>query len=163
MAQRTQSAVAAKTPSSQWTAKATAFSSIGTPFTVIVAAWADIWNAFGTPQLLTHKLSVLDQHCAAIGRDRSTIGITVNAGIIVRDTAAAVRARLDELGEVAGYPDYAASNQPYGTPLQVAERLAEYARVGVSEVIAMMPAPYDHETIERLATEVRPLVDDLVN
>jgi hypothetical protein len=26
----------------------------------------------------------------------------------------------------------------------------------------MMPAPYDHETIERLATEVRPLVDELV-
>lgn len=128
----------------------------------VVARHADLWNAFGTPKVLTHKLSVLDEHCAAIGRDRSTIGITVNAGIIVRDTAAAVRARLDELGEVAGYPDYAASNQPYGTPDQVAERLADYARVGVSEVIAMMPAPYDHETIERLATEVRPLVDELV-
>ncbi|MGZ4688703.1 MAG: hypothetical protein ACXVJW_08760 [Acidimicrobiia bacterium] len=82
---------------------------------------------------------------------------------LVRDSEAAVQARLDELGEVAGFPDYAASNQPCGTPDQVARRLAEYAKVGVSEVIAVMPAPYDHETIERLATEVRPRIDQLLS
>jgi F420-dependent oxidoreductase-like protein len=129
----------------------------------IVAQHADLWNAFGTPDVVANKLLVLREHCAAVGRDPSTIGITLNAGVIVRDNATAVHARLDEIGEVAGFPDYAASNQPWGTPDLVAARLAEYSSVGVSEVIAVMPAPYDHETIERLATEVRPRIERLLS
>lgn len=129
----------------------------------IVARHADLWNAFGTPEVVTHKLSVLREHCTAVGRDPATIGVTLNAGVIVRDSAAAVQARLEEIGEVAGFPDYAASNQPYGTPELVAQRLAEYGKVGVSELIAVMPAPYDDESIERLATEVRPRIDQLLS
>ena len=45
----------------------------------------------------------------------------------------------------------------------VAQRLAEYAKAGVSEVIAVMPAPYDNETIERLVTEVRPQINALLS
>ena len=127
----------------------------------IVAEHADLWNAFGTPELVTHKRSVLRSHCANVGRDPDTIAATLNCGVIVRDSEVAVQERLHEIGGVAGFPDYSASNQPYGTPEQVARRLAEYARVGVSEIVAVMPAPYDHETIERLAAEVRPLVDEL--
>jgi len=128
----------------------------------LVARHADLWNAFGTPDVVTHKLAVLDEHCKAVGRNPSTIEVTVNVGVIVRDSTAAVQDRLDQLGEVADFPDYAASNCPYGTPDQVAERLAEYARVGVSEVIVMMPTPYDHETIDRLATEVRSRLERLL-
>lgn len=122
----------------------------------IVARHADLWNGFGTPDVILRKIDILREHCAAVGRDPSDISVTVNLGIIVRDTTAGIRARLDEIGEVAGFPDYAASNQPYGSPEIVAERLAAYAAVGVREIIAVMPAPYDHETIERLAAEVRP-------
>ena len=129
----------------------------------IVARHADLWNAFGTPEVVTRKLGILREHCSAVGRDPATIGITVNAGVIVRDSGAAVRARLAEIGPVAGFPDYAASNQPYGTPEIVAQRLVEYARAGVSEVIAVMPAPYDDETIERLMTEVRPRIEALLS
>jgi len=129
----------------------------------IVAQHADLWNAFGTPDVVTHKLGVLHEHCIAVGRDPAKIGVTLNTGVIIRDSAAAVQARLAEIGEVAGFPDYAASNQPYGTAEMVAQRLAEYVKVGVSEVIAVIPAPYDGETIERLATEVRPRVDALLS
>jgi F420-dependent oxidoreductase-like protein len=122
----------------------------------IVARHADLWNGFGTPDVILRKIDILREHCAVVGRDPSDISVTVNLGIIVRDTTAGIRARLDEIGEVAGFPDYAASNQPYGSPEIVAERLAAYAAVGVREIIAVMPAPYDHETIERLAAEVRP-------
>jgi hypothetical protein len=67
-----------------------------------------------------------------------------------------VRARLAEIGPVVDFPDEAASNQPYGTPDVVAQRLAEYAGPGVDEVITVVPAPYEAETIERLISEVRP-------
>lgn len=128
----------------------------------IVARHADLWNAFGTPEVVARKIGVLRGHCAAVGRDPSEIAVTANLGVIVRDDAAAVGARLEEIGEVAHFPDYAASNRPWGTPDVVAQRLAEYARVGVSDVIAVMPAPYDFETVERLAVEVRPRLDALL-
>jgi len=122
----------------------------------IVARHADLWNGFGTPDVIRRKIDILREHCAAVGRNPADISVTVNLGIIVRDSTAGIRARLDEIGEVAGFPDYAASNQPYGSPEIVAQRLAAYAAVGVREIIAVIPAPYDHETIERLAAEVRP-------
>lgn len=122
----------------------------------IVARHADLWNGFGTPDVIRRKITVLHEHCAAVGRNPADISVTANVGIIVRDSAAAIRQRLDEIGPAANFPDYAASNQPYGNPETVARQLAAYAAVGVSEIIAVVPAPYDHETIERLATDVRP-------
>ena len=129
----------------------------------IVAEHADLWNAFGTPDVVRDKLVVLRRHCESVGRDPTTIGITLNVGVIIRDSVAGVQTRLDEIGDVANFPDYAAANKPWGGPDLVAERLAEYTRAGVSEVIAVMPAPYDRETIERLATEVRPRVEQLLS
>lgn len=128
----------------------------------IVARHADMWNAFGTPEVVTRKLGVLREHCAAVRRDPASITVTVNLGVIVRDSAAGVRERLREIGPVAGFPDYSASNGPYGPPDTVAARLAEYVRAGVSGIIAVMPAPYDRETIERLASEVRPRLAELI-
>lgn len=128
----------------------------------IVARHADLWNAFGTPDVVRRKLVILREHCAAVSRDPATIGVTVNVGVIVRDSADGVRARLEAIGPVAGFPDYAASNQPYGSPDAVAARLAEYVAAGVSEIIAVIPAPYDRETIERLASEVRPRLQKLL-
>jgi alkanesulfonate monooxygenase SsuD/methylene tetrahydromethanopterin reductase-like flavin-dependent oxidoreductase (luciferase family) len=47
-----------------------------------------------------------------------------------------------------------------GPPSVVADRLNEYAAAGVPEHIVEVPAPYDVETLERLAGEVRPLLRD---
>jgi probable F420-dependent oxidoreductase len=37
------------------------------------AEHADIWHGFGGPEVIAHKNSVLDSHCAAIGRDPTEI------------------------------------------------------------------------------------------
>ncbi|MBB3051898.1 putative F420-dependent oxidoreductase [Prauserella isguenensis] len=39
----------------------------------LVARHADVWHGFGDVETARHKLSVLDGHCADIGRDPSTI------------------------------------------------------------------------------------------
>jgi alkanesulfonate monooxygenase SsuD/methylene tetrahydromethanopterin reductase-like flavin-dependent oxidoreductase (luciferase family) len=39
----------------------------------IVARWADIWNAFGTPAEMAAKDAVLRRHRDDVGRDESTI------------------------------------------------------------------------------------------
>ena len=40
----------------------------------IVAEHADIWHVYGTRDTLVHKIQVLEQHCASIGRDPREIG-----------------------------------------------------------------------------------------
>ena len=39
----------------------------------LVAQWASTWHAFGAPDVIAHKSRVLDEHCAAIGRDPAEI------------------------------------------------------------------------------------------
>jgi probable F420-dependent oxidoreductase len=43
----------------------------------LVARFADAWNGFGPPEVYAHKNRVLDEHCAAVGRDPSEIERTV--------------------------------------------------------------------------------------
>lgn len=43
-----------------------------------------------------------------------------------------------------------------GTPDQAAGRLSQYRDSGARGFIACIPSPFDHETVVRLATEVRP-------
>jgi alkanesulfonate monooxygenase SsuD/methylene tetrahydromethanopterin reductase-like flavin-dependent oxidoreductase (luciferase family) len=50
------------------------------------------------------------------------------------------------------------SRPVFGTPETIAARLLEYSDAGFNTVIVEMPAPYDRETLERLAREVRPMV-----
>jgi probable F420-dependent oxidoreductase len=39
----------------------------------LVAEHADIWHGFGDPETIQHKSRVLDEHCAAVGRDPSAV------------------------------------------------------------------------------------------
>jgi len=47
----------------------------------LVAEHADIWHSFSDPETLVHKLAVLDEHCAAVGRDRSEIEISTGVSV----------------------------------------------------------------------------------
>jgi probable F420-dependent oxidoreductase len=46
----------------------------------LVAEHAQLWNTFGPPESFAHKNAVLDEHCAAIGRDPADIERTVAIG-----------------------------------------------------------------------------------
>ena len=48
---------------------------------------------------------------------------------------------------------------PFGPPELVAEKWAPYLDLGFEHIYIDCPAPLDHETIERLATEVKPMLD----
>jgi len=43
----------------------------------VVACHADEWNVFATPEVLRHKVEVLERHCDAVNRDPSEIKRTV--------------------------------------------------------------------------------------
>jgi alkanesulfonate monooxygenase SsuD/methylene tetrahydromethanopterin reductase-like flavin-dependent oxidoreductase (luciferase family) len=122
-----------------------------------VAKYADMANWQGTLEELRHKDEVLRQHCLEVGRDQSEIERTVLIRPVIRDDAAeAERVWQSQMahnkvtvpvGHVAG-------------PVSMFEALLrDYSSIGIDTLIAELPAPFDHETIERLATEVRPLVE----
>lgn len=123
----------------------------------IVARDADAWNGEGTPEAWAHRSAILDDHCAAIGRDPGAIRRTVGVPPIhVRATTDEARRSLAAILERNGLgPEEAletASGDPFaGTLDEVLTALRAYAAVGAEEVISDWPAPFDDETLERLA------------
>ncbi len=116
-----------------------------------VAERADAWNTSGELEEVRGKLAILDEHCAAVGRDRSAIELTVSFPITIRDTVEAARAAAAERFTINGVANAGAGPQLDGPPEVVAEAIAPYRDLGFSTVIVRMPAPYDRETIERMA------------
>jgi alkanesulfonate monooxygenase SsuD/methylene tetrahydromethanopterin reductase-like flavin-dependent oxidoreductase (luciferase family) len=124
----------------------------------IVARYADAWNGEGDAATWAHKSRVLDEHCAAVGRDplaiRRTVGIPAASVRSTRDAAvAALAGRLRHNGIAAGQALAAAAASPLaGTPDAVARALHAYAAAGAAEAIIDWPAPFDAETLDRLAS-----------
>jgi alkanesulfonate monooxygenase SsuD/methylene tetrahydromethanopterin reductase-like flavin-dependent oxidoreductase (luciferase family) len=127
-----------------------------------VARHADLWNAMGPLELMAHKVEVLREHCAAVGRDPSEIEFTLGIKVTIRDTVAEAervwreamahnRTPLSDLEDDDTFWN--------GTPTSIADRLRPYVELGFRTVISEQPAPYDVETFERFIGEVKPLVD----
>ena len=128
----------------------------------IVAEHADIWNVFGTPETVAHKDEVLRAHCADVGRDPAAIERTLGCKVIVRATEEAARRRYDEvLAHNATSHERFADDVSWwvGTPEQIAEQMLAFRAIGFHTFIFEAPAPYDVETMETLATVVRPMVE----
>jgi alkanesulfonate monooxygenase SsuD/methylene tetrahydromethanopterin reductase-like flavin-dependent oxidoreductase (luciferase family) len=127
-----------------------------------LAKYGDMWNAFGTPAEVAELDGVLREHCETVGRDHREIQRTINLWLVIRDDP---REAERVWGEAMAHNDvpreeWTEESRPItGTPEQVAARLREYADVGFDGLIAEIPSPFDHETIERLIGEVKPLVD----
>jgi alkanesulfonate monooxygenase SsuD/methylene tetrahydromethanopterin reductase-like flavin-dependent oxidoreductase (luciferase family) len=124
-----------------------------------VARYADMWNTMGVVADVALRDGALREHCTVVGRDQAAIERTLEFKPIIRDDPAeAERVWAAALARAGTHPD-AIRNAWLGTPRQIAERLDPYAALGFDTVIIELPAPYDAETIERLATEVKPMVE----
>jgi alkanesulfonate monooxygenase SsuD/methylene tetrahydromethanopterin reductase-like flavin-dependent oxidoreductase (luciferase family) len=109
------------------------------------------------------KEEALRRHCQEVGRDEREIERTINVGpVIIRNTRDEAVRVLEETyrhnGDAPSWNGRAAAEQPTGTPAEIAERLAPFVAAGYRHVIFGFPAPYDHETMERLVAEVQPLL-----
>jgi F420-dependent oxidoreductase-like protein len=115
-----------------------------------VARHADGWNTSGDIETVRGSLAILAEHCATVGRDLSTIELTVSFPMLIRDDqAAALAARSGQLAR-NGIEEGGGVPLLLGSPAVVAEALRPYAELGFSTVIVRMPAPHDRETIERM-------------
>ncbi len=122
-----------------------------------VALRADAWNMSGTPDAVRVKLDILLEHCAAVGRDPATIEKTISAPFVIRDDPAAAKRAYEALLRPNGITEMGGP-VTLGSPAEVADALRPFTDMGFETVIERMPAPYDRETIDRMA-EVRDLLD----
>jgi alkanesulfonate monooxygenase SsuD/methylene tetrahydromethanopterin reductase-like flavin-dependent oxidoreductase (luciferase family) len=126
-----------------------------------LAKYGDMWNAFGLPAEVRELDGVLRRHCEEVGRDEREIERSINLWLVIRDSEAEARREWASAMEFNRTPlerSIEPSRPVFGTPETIADRLLEYCDAGFTTAIVEMPAPYDRETLERLALEVRPLV-----
>ena len=117
----------------------------------LAARHADGWNApFLDPDAYRHKVEVLEQHCADVGRDPSTITRSVNL-TMARDLA-----ELEE--RFGGTARYIEKSALMGSPQEVADRIAEYREAGADGINVALRAPFDVAALDRFAADVLPLV-----
>jgi F420-dependent oxidoreductase-like protein len=124
----------------------------------IVARYADWWNADGNdPADFARLNGILDDHCAAIGRDPSTIRRTIGQPPpLVRSTTRAARRDLAAILVRHGMPADVArktvATNPYAAPTSaIFDRLAAFREAGASLVVFDWMSPFDQATLEALA------------
>jgi F420-dependent oxidoreductase-like protein len=116
-----------------------------------VARRADAWNTSGTIEEVTAKLDILAEHCADVGRDLTTIEKSISFPIVLRDISADATAAHAALLAANGADDVGNVPLLLCSPDQAADTLQPYVELGFTTVIVRMPAPYDPETIDRMA------------
>jgi alkanesulfonate monooxygenase SsuD/methylene tetrahydromethanopterin reductase-like flavin-dependent oxidoreductase (luciferase family) len=128
----------------------------------LVARYADACNLGGTVASLHEKEAALLEHCATVGRDEREIERTFGIGVpMIRDSRAeAIRVHADIFRHNGDAPVW--QEQPVGTPEDLVEMLSPMVEMGYRHIICGFPAPYDEETMTRLATEVRPKLEAVV-
>jgi alkanesulfonate monooxygenase SsuD/methylene tetrahydromethanopterin reductase-like flavin-dependent oxidoreductase (luciferase family) len=124
-----------------------------------VATYADMWNTMGAVGDVANREAVLREHCVAVGRDQAAIERTLEFKPIIRDDPEEAKRVWAECLARAGTVPEVIRNAWLGSPADIAERIQPYRDLGFDTMIVELPAPYDAETIERLATEVVPLLE----
>jgi alkanesulfonate monooxygenase SsuD/methylene tetrahydromethanopterin reductase-like flavin-dependent oxidoreductase (luciferase family) len=98
----------------------------------VVAQYASVWNmAGGPPEEFTRKSAILDEHCAAVGRDPADIARSIQ--------------------HVVKYDDLAATR----------EEIRPYINAGANHILLNLRAPYPDDIVKRMVSEiVRPLLHE---
>jgi alkanesulfonate monooxygenase SsuD/methylene tetrahydromethanopterin reductase-like flavin-dependent oxidoreductase (luciferase family) len=98
----------------------------------IVAEHADRWNSHGTPAELDERNRILDEHCAAIGRDPRAI-----------------------IRSLYGWASKMGAD-PWESPEAFLDVVGRYREAGISEFILDAPPAARFDQLARIANEVVP-------
>jgi alkanesulfonate monooxygenase SsuD/methylene tetrahydromethanopterin reductase-like flavin-dependent oxidoreductase (luciferase family) len=125
----------------------------------LVAQYADMNNFGGAAEDLPEKEAALIGHCEAVGRDEQTIERTIGVGTpFIRDSDEEAYTVMADVFADNG-DARTMTDMPVGAVEDVVEHCKPYLDLGYRHLIFGFPAPYDEETLERLATEVRPQLE----
>jgi F420-dependent oxidoreductase-like protein len=113
----------------------------------LVAQYADACNVFGDAERTRHLLSVLDDHCEAVGRDPAEITKTRLGRLAIGSTHEEAERKRELALERTLMPDVVRTQMLVGDPDEVAERAQELLDAGLDGLIFNMPDVYDLESV----------------
>jgi F420-dependent oxidoreductase-like protein len=123
----------------------------------VIAKHADQWNTFGSPEVFRHKIEVLKEHCAAVGRAFDDIEVSWAGAGLITDSREEKEELLRRLAEAFGItPEQAAPGALVGSTSEIRDRIHQFIEAGVTHFIMILNAPFSHDTIRRFAEEVMP-------
>ncbi len=139
----------------------------------LVAQYADMNNLGNPAEALEGAEEALLGHCETLGRDETTVERTCEVQrLIIRDDPAEAWRVQDEIlarngGAVQdedrpGSASVDRARAAVGTAEDVYRHLAPIVEAGYHHLICGFPSPYDPESMERMATEVRPRLEGLI-
>jgi F420-dependent oxidoreductase-like protein len=115
----------------------------------LVAEHADACNLFGEPDVVAHKVRVLRDHCAAVGRDPDEVSVSHLGTVLVGDDAAHVAAMVDATRPPRMSAERHARAVHAGTIDQHVARVARYVEAGVDNVIVSLVDVADPAALAR--------------
>jgi alkanesulfonate monooxygenase SsuD/methylene tetrahydromethanopterin reductase-like flavin-dependent oxidoreductase (luciferase family) len=130
---------------------------VGEKYTLpLVARYADVWNvptyALGE---LEHKVSVLRSLCGEIGRDPSSIVLSVEAVMALAPDDASLPAARELAEKRFGIPAFGlAEGGLVGTPPAIVDRLHELQELGFGQIVLFTHDRGSDQTLELLASKV---------
>jgi len=117
----------------------------------IAARHADHWNVWGGPETLARKGAILDEHCAALGRDAKSIRRSANMALLLTDSRAEADALVAAVSRRMGYAEAHVRDLALaGSPGEVRDKLGRLREAGVD--MLFVPSMF-------LPKEPRPLID----
>ncbi len=123
----------------------------------IVAQYADMWNAMGTPEKIADLIETIARHGDAVGRDTSVIEKTLMMPLCYTDDTerqnaiaglvAAVRETTPEEGRKMGM---------IGGKQECLDRIAAFRKAGITHFIFMSFSPYNVDEMQAFIEDVAP-------
>jgi alkanesulfonate monooxygenase SsuD/methylene tetrahydromethanopterin reductase-like flavin-dependent oxidoreductase (luciferase family) len=129
----------------------------------IVARHADRWNIWGGPKTAARKGAILDEHCAAVGRDPKAVTRSANMALMITDKKSDVDTLVEFVGQRMGV--HVADPRDTclaGTPEQIREQLHQLRAAGVDLLFipSMMRPPQGfpplRQDLDRFMAEIAP-------
>src|SRR5712692_3765196 len=126
----------------------------------IVAKHADHWNVWGGPKVLARKGAILDEHCAAVGRDPKSLRRSVNMSLMITDKPEEIATLADTIAKRMGrHAADARDTCLAGTPDQIREQLQQLRAAGADTLFVptmFRPFPDLRRDLDRFIAEIAP-------
>jgi F420-dependent oxidoreductase-like protein len=110
-----------------------------------VARYADACNIFGDAETIRHKMKILDEHCAAAGRNPRDITRTALKTLIIGPDAGAAAQKAEPLR--ASFGERFSVIGLAGGPDEVRAEARELRKAGLDGLIVNLPDAYDLDVV----------------
>ena len=98
---------------------------------------------FIPPEQFAHKNSVLNEHCATVGRDPKAITRAINVGLAFTEESL-----QQQFGKIS---DLVRPGVLSGSDDKIIEAIGRYVEAGADQVNIALRAPFDLEALQRLS------------